>query len=89
MFSKEEVGAHPYPSLALLLHLPTSKVRETQVGLQALREEIRGQTDGKYNNRQLANLITWTTALSNSMKQSHAMSGHPRRAGHSGESDRM
>ena len=33
----------------------------------------------------LANLITWTTALSNSMKLSHAMWGHPRRAGHGGE----
>ena len=85
MFSKEEVGAHPYPSLALLLHLPTSKVRETQVGLQALREEIRGQTDGKYNNRQLANLITWTTDLSNSVKLSHAARGYPRQMSHGGE----
>ena len=27
-------------------------------------------------------LITWTTALSNSVKLSHAMWGHPRRMGH-------
>ena len=34
----------------------------------------------------LVNLITWTTALSNSMKLSHAMWGHPRWAGHGGRS---
>ena len=28
---------------------------------------------------------TWTTALSNSMKLSHATSGHPRQPGHGGE----
>ena len=47
---------------------PMSKVRETQV-----REGIRGQTGGNHNHRQLANLITWTTAFSNSMKLSHAL----------------
>ena len=35
--------------------------------------------------RKLANLITWTTALSNSMKLSHAVWGHPRWLGHGGE----
>ena len=38
-----------------------------------------------HNRRQLANLITWTTALSNSMKLSHAMWGHPGRMGHGRE----
>ena len=38
-----------------------------------------------HNHRKLANLITWTTALSNSMKLSHAMWGHPRWEGHGGE----
>ena len=38
-----------------------------------LREGIRRQTHWK-----LANLATWTTALSNSMKLSHAMWGHPK-----------
>ena len=33
----------------------------------------------------LVNLITWTTALSNSMKLRHAVWGHPRRVGHGGE----
>ena len=54
---------------------PTSKVRETQVRWQALREGIRGQADGNHNHRQLANLSTRTTALSNSVKLSHAVWG--------------
>ena len=33
----------------------------------------------------LSNLITQTTALSNSMKLSHAVWGHPRREGHGGQ----
>ena len=51
---------------------PTPEVRETQVRREVLREGIRGQTYGNHNHRKLANLITQTTALSNSMKQSHA-----------------
>ena len=50
-----------------------------------LREGIRGQTEWNHSHRTLANLITWTTALSNSMKLSYAEWGHPRRMGHSGE----
>ena len=69
---------------AVVKRYPTSKVRETQVRQQALREGIRGQTDWNHNHRQLANLITWTTALSNSMKLSHAVWGHPRWMGHGG-----
>ena len=38
-----------------------------------------------YNHWKLANLITRTTSLSNSMKLSHAMWGHQRRMGHDGE----
>ena len=34
---------------------------------------------------ELTKLITWTTALSNSMKLSHAVCGHPRCTGHGGE----
>ena len=52
---------------------------------QALREGIRGQTDWSHNHRQIANLITQTTALSNSVKLSHALWGHTRRMGHGGE----
>ena len=64
---------------------PTSKVREIPVRRKALGEGIRGQTDWNHNHRQLAKLITRTTALSNSMKLSHAVRGHPRRTGHGGE----
>ena len=38
-----------------------------------------------HNHRQLANLIRWTTALSNSMKLSHSVWGHLRRMSHGGE----
>ena len=44
-----------------------------------------GQTHWNHNHRKLVNLITWTTALSNSLKLSHALWGHPRQAGHGGE----
>ena len=49
------------------------------------REGTRGWTDWNYNHRQLANLITWITALSNSVKLGHAVWGHSRRMGHGGE----
>ena len=39
----------------------------------------------KPQSQKLANLITWATALSNSMKLSHAVWGHPRWTGHGGE----
>ena len=50
-----------------------------------VREGIRGHTDWNHNHRQQANLITRTTALSNSVKLSHAVWGHPRRVGHDTE----
>ena len=49
---------------------------------------LREASEGRYtnhNHRKLVNLITQTTALSNSMKLSHAMWGHPRWAGQGGE----
>ena len=70
---------------AAVKRYPTSRVKETPVRRQALREGIRRQTDGNHNHRQQANLITRTTALSNSVKLSHAVWGRPRRAGHGGE----
>ena len=57
---------------AAMKRYPTSKVRETQVRWYLLRDGIRGQTHWNHNQRQLANLITWITTLSNSMKLSHA-----------------
>ena len=50
-----------------------------------LWEGIRGQTHWNNNHRKLANLITWTTILSNSMKLSHAVWGHTRCTCHGGE----
>ena len=69
---------------AAVKRYPKSKVRETQVRWQVLQETSEGRHTN-HNHRKLANLITWTTALSNSMKLSHAMWGHPRRTGHGGE----
>ena len=53
-------------------------------GIKTIGSE-RGQTDWNHNHRQLANLITWATALSNSMKLSHAVWGHARLMSHGGE----
>ena len=55
---------HP---LLLLLPIPPSSV---------LQEGTKGQTHRNHNHRKLANLITWTTTLSNSMKLDHAAWGH-------------
>ena len=54
-----------------------------------LQEGIRGQTHRNHNHKKLVNLITWTTALSNSMKLSHDLWGHPRWAGIVERSDTM
>ena len=62
----------------------TPKVRETQVRWQMLQEPSEGRHTS-HNHRKLVNLITWTTALSNSMKRSHAVWGHQRWTGHGGE----
>ena len=70
---------------AAVKRYPTPKVRETQVRWLVLQEGIRGQTDWNHNHRQLAKLITRTTALSNSMKLSHVVWGHSRWTGHGGE----
>ena len=48
------------------------------------RGHQRADTLKPYSQK-LANLITQTTAWSNSMKLSHAVWGHPRREGHGGE----
>ena len=56
---------------AALKRYPMSKVRETQVR-QVLREASEGRHTN-HNHRKLVNLITWATALSNSMKVSHAL----------------
>ena len=69
---------------AAVKRYPTSKVRENQVRWEVLQEASEGRHTN-HNHRKLLNLITWTTALSNSMKLSHAVWGHPRWVGHGGE----
>ena len=68
---------------ATVKRYPMCKVRETQVR-QVLREASES-IHTNHTHRKLVNLITWTTALSNSMKLSHAVWGHPRRMSHGGE----
>ena len=53
--------------------------------VRAGRLKTKGRQIENHNHRKLTNLITQTTALSNSMKLSHTMWGHPRQAGHGGE----
>ena len=69
---------------AAVKRYPMSKVRETQVRWQVFQEESDGRHKN-HNHIKIVNLITRTTALSNSMKLSHALWGHPRWAGHGGE----
>ena len=61
--------------------IPHVQVKETQRRWQVSRGSIRGQTHRNHNHRKLVNLITWTTALSSSMKLNHAMWGLPRWVG--------
>ena len=56
---------------AAMKRYPPPKVRETQVRQQVLQEASEGR-HRNHNHRKLVNLNTWTTALSNSMKISHA-----------------
>ena len=51
---------------------PTSKVRETQVRRKVLQEGIRADTLKPYSQKTSQSNHTRTTALSNSMKLSHA-----------------
>ena len=53
--------------------IPNVQGKRNPSNMVGTERGIRGQTDWNHNHRQLANLITQTTALSNSMKLSHAM----------------
>ena len=44
-----------------------------------------GRQNENHNHGELISLITWNTALSNSMKLSHALWSHPRQTGHGGK----
>ena len=54
---------------------PSVSLSHQEASISLLSFSIRGLTDWKpqSQNRKLTNLITWTTALSNSMKLSHAV----------------
>ena len=69
---------------AAVKRYPTSKVKETQIRRWVLLEASEGRHTN-HNHRKLVNLITQTAPLSNSMKLSHALWGHPRWVGHGGE----
>ena len=65
---------------------PKSKVRETQVKtVRAARGHQRADTLKPLPQKTSQSNHTRTTALSNSMKLSHALWGHPRWVGHGGE----
>ena len=77
---------HNWVLFLLWLHPFTlSGVISPLISSNILGEGIRGQMHWNHNHRKLVNLITWTITCSNSMKLSHALWGHPRRAGHGGE----
>ena len=69
---------------AAMKRYPTSKVKEIQVRHQVKHQGrcFKGSSEGRHTEtiitKKLANLITQTTALSNSVKLSHAVLGHPR-----------
>ena len=65
--------------LAEIPHVQGNRNPSEMVGAE------RGQTHCNRNHRILANLITQTTALSNLVKLSNVMWGHPRWEGHGGE----
>ena len=47
---------------------PTVSLSHQEASKSLLSLSLRGQTNENHNHRKLSNLITWTTALSNSMK---------------------
>ena len=49
---------------------PTVSLSQQEASISLLSFSIRGETDENHNHRKLTNLITWTTALSNSVKLS-------------------
>ena len=62
-----------------MFKLVLEKAEEPEIKLPTSTGLSKKQAN--HNHRKLVNLITWTTALSNSMKLSHAVWGHPRWGG--------
>ena len=56
------------PSIRTRPRFTLSQSLPSRSFISLLSFSIRGQTDWNHNHRKLTNLITWTTALSNSMK---------------------
>ena len=86
-------GATPRPRLGVVSvlcwssceEIPHVQLKRNSSKTVSTERGYQRAEDWNHNHRQLANLITWTTALCNSMKLSHAMWGHPRRVGNGGE----
>ena len=64
---------------------PIVSLSQEEASIILLSLSIRGQKEWKPNHRKLSKLITWITALSNSLKLCHALWGHPRWEGHGRE----
>ena len=74
---------------AVVKRYPTPKVRGKRKPSKTVgvaRRHQRADTLKSYSQKTSQSDHTRTTALSNSMKLSHAMWGNPRRVGHGGES---
>ena len=71
---------------AAVKRYPRPKVRETQVKMVGVAKgHQRADTLKPYSQKISQSNHSRTTALSNSVKLSHALWGHPRLAGHGGE----
>ena len=65
--------------------IPHVQVKSNPSKIASVVRGHQGADTLNHNHRNLANLITSNTALSNSMKLSHAALAHPRQMGHDGE----
>ena len=74
---------------AAVKRYPTPKVRNTSKMVGVTRGHHRADTLKPYSQKTSQSNHTRTTALSNSMKLSHALWDHPRREGMVERSDRM
>ena len=72
-----------WSSLEEIPHVQGKRNPSKTVGVA--RGHRRADTLKHRNHRKLVNLITWTTALSNSMKLSQCPWGHPKWEHHGGE----
>ena len=79
-------GATPRSrSGGVAMRIPLDQVKRNPSKMVGVVRGHRRAGTLNHNHGKLANLVTQTTALSNSMKLSHAVWGHQRRMGHGGE----